>query len=420
MNSSTRGAARVSIVWIIAAGVLVLVALAFGFVQSSDLGNATKEQEAAELAQAAAEEQADTLSKEVRSLSEAIGWYDRENANPRSDVEAIQAGLASLKGTFSDLGDSATDMEKAVPAMIAAYNTRGETIAELRSQLKQKDGEIKAARDAASQTASNKSDELRKVTEEASDAAKTSESTVAELERRVNQLTSQNSDLDLELRRERQSHADTKRTHTKELATYRTRLTQMGDTLAFTQPGNAELPDGEILAVSDQLNIGFINRGTRDRVARGMRFQVVSATPGDSRVKAWAEVIETSPDTAKVQFSDLRDSFDPVVTGDHLVNELYDPEGGRNAVLVGRFDATYNRKELELLLDDIGITVQPAVSATTHYLIVGSEMWMDENGDMLDEPLQPSEMPEYKDAEALGVHVVPLQNVREFFSVKRS
>jgi hypothetical protein len=64
----------------------------------------------------------------------------------------------------------------------------------------------------------------------------------------------------------------------------------------------------------------------------------------------------------------------------------------------------------------MGIHVQPKVDITTHFLIVGSELWNDpETNQPLEEPLQVSDLPEYKEAEALGVQIIPLQDIREFF-----
>ena len=101
--------------------------------------------------------------------------------------------------------------------------------------------------------------------------------------------------------------------------------------------------------------------------------------------------------------------------GDVIYNPLYDPRGGRNAVLVGRFSGTYNQAELEALLSEINISIQSKLDKTTDFLIAGSEIYADENGDPLEEPMQPSETAVYKEAEAMGVQIVPVKIVRDFF-----
>ena len=63
--------------------------------------------------------------------------------------------------------------------------------------------------------------------------------------------------------------------------------------------------------------------------------------------------------------------------------------------------------------------VQPKLELTTHFLIVGSALYRDpETNEPLEEPLEPSELAAYKDAEALGVQIIPLQDIREFFRIR--
>jgi len=149
---------------------------------------------------------------------------------------------------------------------------------------------------------------------------------------------------------------------------------------------------------------------------RGMRFQVRSGRAGDMNTKAWAEVTSVKTSTAEVVFSDLADRYSPVVANDVLVNPVYDPVGGRNAVLVGRFSGAFNEQDLKALLGKMGIVVQAKVDKTTHFLIVGSELWNDPaTGEPLADPVQPSDLAEYKQGESLGVQIVPLQDIREYF-----
>ena len=147
-----------------------------------------------------------------------------------------------------------------------------------------------------------------------------------------------------------------------------------------------------------------------------MVFEVRSGRPGDENVKGLAEVTNVKGDSAEVRFTSVSDRFSPPVKGDVISNRLYDPFGGRNAVLAGRFSGSFNEKDLAALLAKMGIQVQSKVDKTTHFLIVGSEVWSDpETGEPLAEPLQVSDLPEYKQAESLGVQIVPLQDIRDYF-----
>ena len=64
----------------------------------------------------------------------------------------------------------------------------------------------------------------------------------------------------------------------------------------------------------------------------------------------------------------------------------------------------------------MNITVTKGLERTTDFLIVGGEMYIDpENGQPLDTPVQPSELPIFKEAQAEGVQVVALKELRQYF-----
>jgi hypothetical protein len=63
----------------------------------------------------------------------------------------------------------------------------------------------------------------------------------------------------------------------------------------------------------------------------------------------------------------------------------------------------------------MGITVQKKLDAATDFMIVGSEMYVDENKQPVETPIQASDLPEYKEAVAQGVQVVLLKDLRNYF-----
>ena len=106
--------------------------------------------------------------------------------------------------------------------------------------------------------------------------------------------------------------------------------------------------------------------------------------------------------------------------GDSIVNEIFDPTGERSAVLAGRFSGRFNETQLSSLLANIGVTVQPSetLDRSVDYLIVGSELWNDpEFNEPLETPMQPSELAVYKQAESLGVTIIPLKSIRQYFAL---
>lgn len=419
MTRSNRGAARISAVWLITVLVLFFAALGFAFVAYNDRAASEESREAAFQEQTAAENQADLERQRIRDLSKVVGWYDETGANPVTEVPALTKDLELLKSKIPGT-EGAADLEGLVDPIIAAYDAAVQKASTLDSQVKGLQGEVDAARATQTDVVRAKDGEIADLQQQMATEAQSFQRRVDDLEGRLAQALSQNSELDTVVRNTRTEMADKLAQKDKLVNQLQNQVASMAQKLDFTLPGKREMPDGTVLEVSQALGIGFIDLGTQNRLVPGLRFRVESGTPGSNRLKARAEVLEVGPAQSKVAFYDVVDRFDPVTPGDVLVNELFDPVGKRSAVLAGRFDGRYNEKDLVPLLERIGVTVHPAdqLDRTIDYLIVGNELWNDpETGEQLEEPLQPSELEVYKKAESLNVTILPLKRVREFFAL---
>src|SRR5262245_13551851 len=82
MTLSNRGAARVGVVWLVVVGVLMLVAITFAAVTQSDLTKARQAVADANKAKDDAVKELETANTTRRDLSQLLGWYDRESADP--------------------------------------------------------------------------------------------------------------------------------------------------------------------------------------------------------------------------------------------------------------------------------------------------------------------------------------------------
>lgn len=416
MLRSNAGKARISIAWMIAVGVLFLVAIVFAFIAQSEV---TREKENVVAANQSVTEMAarvEKLADERRNLSTVLGWYDRASADPQADPVAARKVLEDLKSSFPDLGAAEKDFETSLPKILAAFADRGRKNAELETRIKGLESELAAAQAAAAQIAADKDGTIAGLRQQMADEQKNAEQRVAELEGRLEQGRSQLSERDAEVRKAREEAALDRRRFDQQKAIDDARLSQLSEVTKFAKDPFWNAPDGRLLEVSERLGTGWVDIGANQRVVRGMVFEVRSGRPGEDAVKAHAEVTAVKGDSAEVLFTGVADRFSPPIKGDVISNRLYDPVGGRNAVLAGRFSGNFNERDLAALLAKMGIQVQPKVDKTTHFLIVGSELWNDPaTGEPLAEPLQPSDLPEYKQAESLAVQIVPLQDIREYF-----
>jgi hypothetical protein len=398
-------------VWFISIIVLFFVSLAVAFIAYDEGGKVEglNQNLAANLAQwktRAGEDEA-----KVQAISSAVGWYDKTSATAETKVESLSASLKELKDTFADLSQ-VKDLEEALPVVIQAYNQRGREIALKNDEIASLKSEKETLDASLRQALGQKDSELADLRRQFDDSVASASAKQSEQGDLIATLRAQLATTDADLRGARGQIEAGARKYTEDEVTWKTRNSELNRKLAFTkQPATA---DAEVLAVSNDVSLGWIDIGAQQRLARGMRFQVVSGRVGSTQVKGWAEVNRVEADRAEVMFSGLADPFDPVVPGDEVFNPLYDPHGHRNAVLAGRFSVP-NETEVVAYLQNMGITVQKNLDLTTDYLIVGSDVFVDEDGNQLEEAKPPTELKVYKNAEALGVQITPIKDLRSYF-----
>lgn len=413
MKQSERGAAKVGVVWMVGALFAFFVAIVMFFLVSQA---AETEKTRADQAEAKVAELEKKLTTEVQSfntLSEKIGFYDAQIAS-RTEAAAVEAGLKMLQESFPDAADAKT-LEQAVKLAITSSTGMKSRIQDLETQNNDLKTENSTKSDNLRELSTQHEQALAALRSQLADTEQAKNDQQADLERQLAEARDSLKDRDAKWRQSQASLEDSKRTYEREKEALRTRINEQGRKLnPFVK--EPEAADGSILSVSSDLGLGWIDLGTNNRLAVGTRFRVVSGARGQSHVKSWAEVTRVERDMAEVAFLDLKDPLDPPVAGDVVFNPVFDPTGERHAVLVGRFSGGVNETELKALLANMGVTVQKSVDKSTDFLIVGAELFVDENGQPIESgPVSPSDLPVYKDAVADGVQVVQLKDLRQYF-----
>lgn len=415
MLRSNRGAARVSAVWMISVGVVALVALAFAFISQGDQKKEVDRANAAEAARVEAEARADALAEKKRDLSTTLGWYDRESADPESDLELAKRALGDLRTTFQDIQDTDQDFETVLPKIVAAYNARGTTISTLEARVKSLEGEVASAQKAVFDIQAAKDQTIAQLRQEIADEKQNSAQRQSELEDRVSGVQQQLADRDAQLRALRAEIAEKERAWEQEKQLAQARILNLTNKTKFARGDFANEPDGTILEVSQRTGLAWVDLGAKQRLVNGMRFRIEGGIPGQMRLKGWGEVTKVEANRAELAITDLTDPYDYVQPGDVVINPIYDPVGSRNAVLAGSF-SDYSHNELVSLLGELGIQVQEEVGPTTDFLIVGGPIFNDpETNEPLEEPIAVEEQAQYKNAVNLQVQIIPLRDVRQFF-----
>jgi hypothetical protein len=417
MLRSTRGVARVSITWMIVVGLLFLGGVAFALVASSDLAKEREAKEQAVLARQEAERAATEAEAAARTVSRSLGWV-AEGPEQRAKLELFQEELTNLRGVFTDLTETDDSIEEVLPKIRDAYAARQGDIDTLTARVKGLEAEAAAREQALRTVTTEKDTRIADLERQLADGTQSAESRQQELERKVTALEQQFSDRDQDFRRLQNEAANTLREHDREKLALESRERELSTQLRFQRAPLSGYPDGKLLSVSDKLPLAWINIGSNERVVPGLRFRIQSGTPGEDRLKAWGEVTRVEAGMSEVSIYGVADAFDPVVPGDVILNPVFDPKGGRNAILVGRFTGQYSEKEMKQLLERIGVHVQDELDLTTTFMIVGSALYTDpETGEPLENPLEPSDLAVYKEAEAMNVQIIPLPEIREYFRI---
>jgi hypothetical protein len=411
---SKRGAARVNVVWLVVLLVGFFVAVGLAYVSQDEAALNRDSAKAARERESEADRRFEQARRELNELSAEVGFYPADLATPVTAVSALKQGFEQFRGTFPNMDTGVKTVEEALRRASAAYLSVTRENQTLKQQLAGVQGEVVTKNSSIVELQAEKDRLIANLQRQLQDGTAAAEARQRQLEDEVSTVRRSLRDRESELSATRASLQDQARTNKESERLAQTRMREMGRKLQVFQR-EPEAADGSVLAVSSEMGLAWINRGERDRMFRGMRFRIVDGAVGSDRIKGWCEVVRVQDDMAEVMLFDLADRFNPPVPGDMVYNPLYDPSGGRNAVLVGRFSGSYNEKELRALLTQINISVQPRVNETTDFLIVGAELYSDEDGEPLEDPISPEELPEYKEAVAVGVQVVPLRDVRRYF-----
>lgn len=415
MKRSQRGAAKVSVIWLVGLVVAFLIALVMFFLTNQQATNTLAELDAKSKEVEDLKKQNTERTETILKVSSMLGFTDPTTASS-SNVEAAAKTLAEAQKAIPEADQNAKDFRALTVSLIPIYAAKDSRIRDLQTQLDAALAENKAVsgrmNEAVAAAEKDKGDLRRQV----SDTEQRLNDTKTDLERQLGEARESFKGADAEVLKLKQEVVDVKSAAENEKLSLQARMDEQGRKLNpfLKEPERA---DGKVLGVSKELNLGWIDLGTKQRLSVGTKFRVVSGAAGAKGVKAWAEVTSTKGEMAEVRFFEQTDPLDPPVAGDVVYNPLFDPKGERAALLVGRFSgASMSQKDLEGLLSGMGITVQKKLDKSTDFLIVGGEMYTDENGQPVETPIQPSELPVYKDAIAQGVQIVLVKDLRQYFS----
>ena len=406
MINPNRGAAQVSLMWVIAFAVIMLLSLGVAFLQNDQL---TQLQQKRDSAVAESETLRSDLSALRNTRSEdlqALGFSDSEGKFVSRD--AIDSQVKEYIDRFGLDSGTVQRIEDIASPVFAKY----EAVTGERDALQTELGQLRAdleSRKQASMTAQKERDfTIQNLRTENEDMRNSKDNTISDLENQRDSLRDSLRESQSEITDLRDLLDQQSRDSEKALAY----LTQRNDILGSRLNNvarRAATSDGSILAVGPEN--AWLDLGYAHRLAVGMEFDVHNAK--SHRVKGRVRVVEVEEKKARASIVSVVDKYDPIRENDVLVNDVYDPNRTLIVSLLGDGFGLYNQNDIRSKLESIGIEVRESVNIETDFLLLGTAFFDEETGEVLDWGAYDS----HKAATSLSVTVVPQRDWGQWLGI---
>jgi hypothetical protein len=401
MSRNNRGAAQVSLMWLIAVTVIALLAAGMAFLQSDQITQLEEKNAGLVTDAENLRATADTLRSQRRDDFQALGFADEggEFVSPA----AIEAARNELIARFELDATSVTKLQDVVNPVVAQYNQVVGQRDALQTEVNQLRADLDSRKQANVTAMREKDTTIAQLRKDKEDSDNAKEGQIATLERQRDGLRDQLRDANRQITEQRAINDSQARDFSKELAV----LAQRNDILSSRLNGverRADLADGTILSANVDLGRAWIDLGSLDRIAPGMEFEVQNAST--KAVKGRLRVTSVEENRAEASILAMADKYDPIRADDVILNALYDPSREPIAVLLGNGFGRYNAADVTAMLARAGVQVRTSVSNETDYLLLGTAFFDEETGDIV--PWET--MDSFKSASSYSVSVVPLRD----------
>ncbi|MCP4093770.1 MAG: hypothetical protein GY747_10010 [Planctomycetes bacterium] len=401
MSQSNRGAAQVSLMWVIAFAVIMLMSLGFAFLQNSERAKLQGRLDTAVSNEKVAKDELSTLKQTRSEEFLSIGWSDEGGST--ISMEALAAAKQEYITRLGLDGTNITTMSDLAAPVFAKYDELVGQRDALQTEVNQLRNDLDA-RNTASATALNEKDStIDGLRRDMEDQANTKDSQIVDIERTRDALRDQ--------LRERESEITTLNSlidqQARDAASQLAILSQRNDILSSrlnSVARRADTADGSVLAVNDDLGRAWIDRGSKDRITVGMTFEVRNANT--NAVKGKLRITSVEEGRAEANVLSQVDQYDPVRPDDVILNAVYDPSRTPVAALLGNGFGKYNANDMRSMLQEAGIEVREGVSSETDFLLLGTPFFDEETGDMINWDSNDS----HKAATSLSVSVIPMRD----------
>lgn len=404
---SQRGA--VHTMWLVTIMIFWLGTLALLYLANDDVAASAQAASDAQARRVAAEARLDEELAAFKALSDVVGYTDPTNANSRTNIAALRTDLDGAKAAVgAALGGPETNVtvDQGIKALLvslaAAVNAR--TVAEGSA-----DTERGARADADRRVAALDQQyqaQVAQLRKDLADEQQRGATQAANADRQLAELRSQQQEADALARSTQQELDDATLNASRAAATAESTLRAVAAQRAPTEP---EQPDGEILSVSANGSLAWVDLGSRHALRPGTRFEVLRRdASGDLRARGTVEVREVEDAMASVGLVGKPDAFDPMLPGDLVRNPLFHRGESLRYFLLGEFPVSLSKEFVTGRLGELGGHVDSELTVLTDILVVGSRNELDEFA------TAPEATAEFQMADRLGLRIVRLDELARY------
>ncbi|MFT7516285.1 MAG: hypothetical protein ACI84O_000058 [Myxococcota bacterium] len=396
MYQSNRGAAQVSLMWVIAFAVIMFLSLGFAFIQNDQLTIATEERETAVADVATLKTDITNLRNDRSADFQMLGFSDAEGKNV--SAEAIDSQVKEYISRFNLDSGTVKRIEDVASPVIAKYEAViGERDA-LQTEINQLRSDLTARKTAAATTQRERDMTITGLRTDQEDMRNAKDNTISDLERQRDGLRDQMRELQGEITDVRDLLDQQSRDSRKSLAY----LTQRNDILSSrlnSVDRRVDSNDGSVLAVGPEN--AWIDLGYNQRLVSGMEFEVRNANTNS--VKGRVRVVAVEANKSRATILSTADKYDPIRENDVLVNAVFDPSRQLVVSLLGDGFGLYNKNDMVSKLQAIGIMVREEVSVETDFLLLGTAFFDEDTGEIMPWGSYAS----HKAATSMSVEIIP-------------
>jgi hypothetical protein len=389
--------------WVIILLLFFLIAASLAYVQYSDVQTHKAEIVRLRDEMKREKESLQKAQESLLSLSNQVGWQPGENQ--ATQPKLLDERFEKLRGRFNTIGASDKSLESALAKMEVAFETLGRKADEDARALKESRTSEETARNAYAEQAKTLNERIaqleneKKEVEQRADTQK--KSADEEIDKLRNQVTTSQNAM--------KEAAETARKEKNELINkslgLEANLKQTSEKIRGIK--ESDRPDAEVVSVSDELGLVYLDLGRRHGLKPGTTFEVYTRGKGGEKLhKGRVQVRTVSADSSVAGVLEEADRYNPIVTGDLAQNILFDRSKPPTFVILGTLPGRYSLQEAKRILEGMGARVDTRVTVDTDFLVLGRK----ESEDAV--PFE--ERPEYKNALQYNVQIIGFNELRNY------